>query len=472
LLGFILLGVLVRLLPPAQFGVYSAVIAIYTITVSISLAGQQFAGTRFVALLSKTDPEKAWVAARRIIILSLLFGGTCAAILTAISPQLSLYFARTTDYTTAFVFGALYVFAATISTIFQSFVQGMRKYDLLAKILLLSRILALALTVIGLLEFRSVIIPLATWILFNLVIALWGLKIFGKDLLRARGEFEYSTILRYSIPLGIGAIVYAIANYADQIFVGGYLNTVDLAIYSAAVLVSTAIGGVLFLPINTAFLPEASRLETKKELSNGMRLAIRYAVLTILPASMIQAGVSGQILSLFSGGSVYLQGTTSLQVLSLLFIFVPLQGLVTALLQAVGQTMKAMVLGIAMVASVVLFSIILIPIFRIEGAALANALISLVGFLIGVYYTKDFLGMSKTYFFYAKVAVGSTAALIVTLTLSTFVSSRTLTVIPYALIGGLIFLISVRNLNMLTDEDRSNFTHIIPSSFRWILRYL
>lgn len=471
-LGFLLLGVLVRLLPANQFGIYSAVIAIYTISLSFSILGLQFAGARFVALLSRTDPEKSWLAARKILVLSLIFAFASNVVIAAVSPFLSEYFARTTAYSIDFILGAVYVFFATVSTVFQAFVQGLRKYNLLAKMLLTSRAAGLVLTVVGLLYTRSVEIPLAAWIGFNLIIVAWALKLFGKDIIRVKGIFEYSTILKYSIPLGLGSIVYAVANYADQIFVGGFLNTVDLAVYSAAVLVSTAIGGVLFLPLNTTFLPEASRLENERELSNGMRLAIRYGVLTVLPASMIQAGLSTQIISLFSGSRIYIAGVPSLQVISLLFVFVPLQGITTSLLQAVGETVKAMAVGLSMVVAVVILSIALIPPLGIEGAALSNALISIVGFLVGAYLTKRFLTLSKTYVFYAKVIIGSLAALAVTLALTIFVSSRILSLVPFAVIGLFVFLACVKGLKILTEEDKSYFLHVTPSALQWILKYL
>jgi stage V sporulation protein B len=471
-LGFILLGLLVRELPAAQFGIYSAVIAIYTVSLAFSLLGTQFAATRFVALLSKTDPDKAWAAARKILYLALLFGAVSAAIVISISPFLSIYFAKTTAYSLAFVLGALYIFGSTICTIFQSFIQGLRKYELLAKILLVSRVAGLVLTAAALLEFKNVLVPLAAWILFTAIITLWVLKTIWKDLVGTRGDFDYRTILRYAVPLGIGSIVFSIANYADQIFVGGFLSAVALAVYSAAVLVSTAIGSVLFLPINTTFLPEAARIESTRELANGLRLAIRFGVLTILPASMIQAGLSAQVLALFSGSSTYIAGTESLQALSLLFVFVPLQGITTSLLQATGETLKAMFVGLSMVAAVVLLSIALIPPFGILGASLANALISVVGFVVGAYYTKRYLFLSATFIFYLKVLLGSFAALAVTLALTIFVSNRTLSLIPYSIVGLVVFLASVKALGVITEEDRNYFSHVMPASLRWLLIYL
>ncbi len=474
ILGFIFLGVLVRLLPPNQFGIYSAVIAIYTVAQAFSTLGLQYAGTRFVALLNKSDPRNSWEAAKKILLLTLVFGTVCTALVTSISPFLSIYFSHphTTAYSIDFILGALYIYSSTVSTVLQAFIQGLRKYNLLAKMLLASRAAGLVLTVLGLIAFRIVEIPLLTWIAYNMIVVLWSLRLFGSNIARSRGAFEYSTILRYSIPLGLGSIVYVIANYADQIFVGGFLSTVDLAVYSAAVLISTGIGAVLFLPLNTTFLPEAARLESDAELSNGMRLAIRYSVLAILPASMIQAGVSAQLLSLFSGSPIYLHGTSSLQILSLLFVFVPLQGIVTSLLQATGETVKAMAVGLSMVASVVVLSIALIPPYQIEGAALSNALISVIGFLLGVYFTKKYLLASANYAYYLKVAVGSAASLVVTVALTAFVSDRTISLIPYAIVGLLVFLACIKLLRVITDEDRTYFSHITPHSLRWILKYL
>ena len=161
-----------------------------------------------------------------------------------------------------------------------------------------------------------------------------------------KGEFEYAVILKYASPLGTAAIITVIASSADLVVVGGYLNSVSLGVYNAAVIISSILGALFVAPLTTALLPEISSSNSESDISNGLRLAFRFTVLLVLPASMLVAALSNQLIEFFSGGGAYLAGSFSLELIALFYLFVALQTILVVLFMAIGKTVHAMIGGL------------------------------------------------------------------------------------------------------------------------------
>jgi O-antigen/teichoic acid export membrane protein len=234
LLGFVFLGALLRLLPAVDYGGYSGVQVSVAIATPIVLLGLQYAAARYVSLKDQED----WIRrARSVLKLSLLTTTLAPLLFALLAPYLSLYYMKTTSFADLFELGALWLFSISISTIFQAFVQGLKMYTALAKILLVSRAAMVAFTIIGLLLSPNVLISIVAWTIYSGIIVAWGLSILGREFFRAEGEKalqkqnHYSEILRYSLQLGIASIFVFISSYADVVIVGGYLGPISLAIY-------------------------------------------------------------------------------------------------------------------------------------------------------------------------------------------------------------------------------------------------
>ena len=102
----------------------------------------------------------------------------------------------------------------------------------------------------------------------------------------------------------------------------------------------------------------------------------------------------------------------------------------------------------------------------------AESWLILLGFLLTVYLIKNYLVDVADIGFYAKVSVMSLIMFAVLLSLSTFVSDRTATLVPYALIGGAILLLCVRGFGLLTEEDEKYLEHFMPSRLGRLMRFL
>jgi O-antigen/teichoic acid export membrane protein len=321
-------------------------------------------------------------------------------------------------------------------------------------------------------------IPILAWAIYGGVICAWSLFITRGDF-RATGDSgadgqAFKRILKYSIPLGIAGIVTVATGATDPMVVGGLLSEAQLGAYNAAILISGGIGVVFFTPLNTAFFPETSAsAQDRVKLVNGLRLAFRYAVLALIPVSFALAALSTQMLNLFSGGvSSYLTANLPLQLMSIFFIFVAMQGIPTSLLLSTGKTTQVMAIGIATVVLDLVLSELMVPSFGLVGATTSRILVDIAGFLMAAYLTKSYFQNVIDFGFYAKVVVISFILFIVLFCLSKFVSDSTMTLLPYFLIGSTVLLLCVRGFKLLTEEDEKYLEHFVPSKLGGLLRLL
>ncbi len=476
-LGFVFLALLLRLLSPTEYGLYSAALLVTTIGSSIASFGLPFAATRFVAYLSR-DARQLSVASRSIVVLSIAFSTIATMVFVALSPSISMYFTKDTDSAWIFAASGAWLFSNTISSIFQGLVQGMRRYESLAKILIVSNIAIVAVTVLGLLEFDSVIVPIVAWVVYGAAITACSLAVTRRPLLAARptegAGKVVNQVLRYSLPLGIAGIVTVATGAADPIVVGGFLPAAQLGAYYAAIAISGGLGVVLFTPLNTAFFPESSRYaDDPTRLSKGVRLAFRYTSLALIPVSFALVGLSTQMIKLFAGENPsYLVANPSLQVMSGLFLFVAMQGILTSLLLSLGKTTQVMVIGIVTVSLDLALSLLLVPNFGLLGAATSRSLVDIAGFLMALGLTKNYLAGVVDLAFHVKIFTASGIMLAVLQSLSKFVSHRPLTLLPYALIGVAVLLVSAKALHILTEQDKRYLEHFMPPGMGKLMRWL
>jgi O-antigen/teichoic acid export membrane protein len=242
------------------------------------------------------------------------------------------------------------------------------------------------------------------------------------------------------------------------------MSQAEMGEYYAAIAISGGLGVLLFSPLNTAFFPEtSSNANDPGKLNIGLRLAFRYTALALIPVSFALAGLSKQMIELFSGGaSSYLTANLSLQLMSIFFLFVAMQGLLTSLLLSTGKTTQVMMMGVVTVLLDLGLSVILVPSFGLIGAATSRILVDISGFAMALYLTKSYLKGVQDISFQVKVMISSFVVLGVLSSLSAFVSDRTLTLIPYAFIGGVVFLLCARVMGLLNEEDKKYLEHFMP----------
>jgi len=471
-LGFIFIFALIRIVPNFQYGIYSAVQVTVTIAGIIAILGLNLAATRFVALKADSDERESWYAARKILLLSLLLSGLATAFYLALSPIFSEFFAKSSGWTWAFLLGAGWVFTGSIAQTMQGVLQGRKKYARIAKILFFSRLGMVAVTLAVLFFYRSIEFALIAWVGYYAVVAIWSYLTIANSLVVSSGGLQYSTILQYSIPLGVAAIISVFSMSSDSVVVGGYLNASSLGIYQAAVQVSTVLGVIAVTPLMVAFFPEISGTQKTEAISNGVRLAFRFISLAVLPVSLLVAGVSTQLLDLFTSGGVYLRGSLTLELIGIFYIFVAIQTVLLYLLQGVGRTFGVIVIGAVAAATDIGVALLLVPHFGLAGAVSSKVAVSLDGAAVAIYICRSYMQKMDGWKFYAKAVFSSALPFIAILLLSDYYSARLITLVPYAVIFTGLYLACIKLLQLLTTEDKTYLVHVLPGPLRRVVNAL
>jgi O-antigen/teichoic acid export membrane protein len=472
LLGFFFLIAVIRLVPLTGYGIYSAVSVTVGIASTTAIMGLNSAAARFVALHFEDNRNASWDAARKIVFLSILLAAITTVAYVELAPYLSLYFTKSTTFGLPFVLGGGWIFSATLSTVIEGVLQGLKKYSQLAKIIFLARLTMTGLTIAVLYFDRNIEIPLLAWILFYSIIFASVFSLVGKNLIRAKQGFQYSEIIRYAVPLGVASIITLLSSSSDSVIVGGYLNASSLAVYRAAITVSGVLGVVAVTPLTTTLLPEMSSSQKVEDVSHGLKLAMRFVTLAILPASLLVAGVSAQLLELFTSGGAYLSGTLTLELLGIFYVFVAIQSVLLVLLQARGKTAQVIIVGIITAGTDIGVALILVPHFGLAGAVTSKVAVSIDGASTLLWFTRAYLKDLDRWSFYLRGLSASGIPFVIVILLSTLISDRLLTLIPYTALFVFVYLGCIKLFGVLTAEDRGYLSQILPGRLNKLAAYL
>ena len=220
----------------------------------------------------------------------------------ALSPLLSTVFYKILQLDLGLPRGRRVAFRSTsLSGTLQGVILGMKKYILLAKILFVSRF-AMVLFAIGLLFYdHSVGIAILAWIIFNAAILLWILAQSLEKFVRRKRYFQ---LRKYS-----EICASARRGRSDR----GFCNIVR---YSPRWWISESSLSRRLRGCNDDFRRSgdcgsrsayirvaAGSFDSKSvgDASYGVRLALKFTMLAILPASLLVAGVSSQLLDIIRG---------------------------------------------------------------------------------------------------------------------------------------------------------------------------
>jgi O-antigen/teichoic acid export membrane protein len=473
LFGFALLASLLRFLSYTSYSAYASLQVSVGIGYTLGIFGLNYAVVKFLAPDVFNEKGSGWGAAKASIILVTSFSGTVSVAIAAAAPYLANFFMKSSAWSWIFYSGALWLFSSTVASTLLGVLQAVRRYRLMAGIMLTSRFLAVAVAIVALILYQSLEIAILSWVLYYGVLSVAVLLLFLRPLIASDSRPHYRPILRYAAPLGLAGIVTGVTSNADIVVVGGYLNPLSLGVYNATVVVSSVVSALLLVPLTTALFAETSfSSETPAEVSKGTALALRFSTVTILPASLFAAAVASQLFDLFSGGGAYAQGIPYLQLITIFYFFYAVQSVAIFILQAVGKTREVLIVGIITALGEIGLSLSLVPGFGLAGAAASRVTIMAAGCALSLYFLRSYLKGSTRYSFLAKALLSSVVTAASVLALSTFVSNRVLSLLPYSVIGVLLYLGCARVLKLFNDEDRSFVVHLLPESLQWVVRML
>jgi len=273
-------------------------------------------------------------------------------------------------------------------------------------------------------------------------------------------EFEFSIkkelaieLIVFSFPLMLTGILEYVMNWTDTLMLGYYFNSDIVGLYNAAsplarfipVFLSSA--GFLFVPIATAFYTEGKLAELKRI----YMIITRWVFLPTFPIFLLlvvfpEATITG----LF--GARYSAAATALQILALGFMFHTFLGLNGMSLVVIGQPNKNLMGNIFAAASNVILNVLLIPLYGIEGAAVATTVSYIVANLFRsgwLYKETGIHPFGRSYV----LQIGGAFAVVVAMRLLAPKGVGIITAVLLTLLASLVYFIIILLLGTVERED-------------------
>ena len=211
-------------------------------------------------------------------------------------------------------------------------------------------------------------------------------------------DINYSAILSVAFPMLFTYLGFFINNFADAFMLPFYTTADMVGIYKTCANVAS-IAAMGLVAMNTTIQPKISQLYYQGKHEEVMKLCVKFARLIFLLNIPIFGLIifGSKYMILFAYGEAFVPGAVALSIVSIGQIFNVGCGPVAQLLNVTGyhkQFRNISLLG-AFINLILIF--ILIPIWGITGAAIANAISMAVWNIVGTLYIKKKFGYYIAY---------------------------------------------------------------------------
>lgn len=203
---------------------------------------------------------------------------------------------------------------------------------------------------------------------------------------------KLKTILKTALPMMVASSLMLIMGWTDTIMIGMFIDDSSVGVYSVALKVAT-ITSITLMAINSMSAPKFAEFYAKNDmvsLQNVVNHVSKLIFWTSLPILLICVIFPEFILGVFGGE--FTNGTWALIILCIGQFVNAVSGSVGYILQMTGQEkVFQKIIGISLALNIVL-NYWFIPIYGIEGAAIASSISMIFWNLTAVYYIKKHIG--------------------------------------------------------------------------------
>lgn len=186
-------------------------------------------------------------------------------------------------------------------------------------------------------------------------------------------HISYGYILKYSFPLmGTGIIGFALS-WVDTFMIGLFRNSGEIGIYNGASRIAL-FSNIILASVNTIFGPTISTLYSKglmKDLELSYKATVRWIIYISIPVYLMIFLFPQGIMSFY--GTEFIAGSTALVILAIGQLVNISVGSAGYLLTMTGRPTVEFINTIASLLIDILLNFYLIPLYGINGAAIATA---------------------------------------------------------------------------------------------------
>ncbi|MFN3383324.1 MAG: flippase [Archaeoglobaceae archaeon] len=375
LMGLLVIIFLARVLKPELFGIYSLSFSIISIFAVFADLGINNATTRYIAdAVAKNDYNLAGGYFHFLFKFKSFLTLVISAIVAISANSLSQIFEK--PIAEPLLILSLFLFLSSMNSLFLSIANAMNDFKLnflnytflgTTKLFFTLLLVLLGLSLLG------AILAVVFSAIITLLFAVYYVLRKYRSIFVAKRGVDKTRLFRFIAFTAVLSTTWVIFANVDMVMIGYFLESKEVAFYRAGFSIITAIAG--FISIPAVLLPVFVKLEGE-DLSKAFSRAFKYSLALCIPSAFGVILIAKNLL-LFAYGIEYIQGLNAMQILSLLLVS-PAFGIYGAIFSSKERPeLNFYPLTFSMLLNVVL-NWALIPIYGIEGAAIATVVSNIV----------------------------------------------------------------------------------------------
>ncbi len=389
LLSYLTRIVLARNLTPTELGLFYSVFTFVIFFLFFRDLGQGSALLKFIPelrLSKKYNEIKTSIFS--VISMQVVSSMIFILIIWLIADKLAVSYFRDSSAVGLLQLMSIYVFFSIFYILFRKVFHGFQSVFVFASMEFVKAFTILVLVLIGLSFSTTPLAPMIAYALVSPIIVL----LYFPLLLKRFNLFKYKIknvvpvskkIFWFGLPMFATSVGSKIIGYVDTLILTYFRPLAEVGVYNV-VLPSALVMLFLGNTLASISLPISSELFAKKDLvrlSAGMKLIYKYLFLLIIPLVFSLFIFSEFFINLFFGKE-YLSGVIALQILLVGVLFYSIAVINHNLISGIGKPFEVtkIIMGSAILNIVLNF--ILIPLYGLNGAAIATTLSYLLALIL------------------------------------------------------------------------------------------
>jgi O-antigen/teichoic acid export membrane protein len=462
-----------RLLPISSIGAVSALGIVSSLLTIIGAFAIPSGVTKYISeYMGKNRQDTAKEIYKKTLRFSFLTSTIITMVSLALSAVISQYVFGDFSSQSIIVFLAFDIGVLTFYSLMNGTALGLQNFRLIAYVGIivsaLKLLIPICFLIIGLGLFGIVLGWFIGDSVGSLILLFFCSSSFGKA--KSSNEFSFVELFRYSLPLYVVTIVGYFSTTIDRIVILSLSTLAALGIYSVAVAAVNVIG-IVSSSIGSSLFPKFSHMYGRygaDSLKESSFRSSKYVFIIYTPLAIGLAATAYPIIELFFGVS-YASGWLSLSIVSIAVALTSAGIIINNLLLCLGRTriiLEANVIGVLVGA---VLSALLVPYLGSVGAAFGRASLVSASFAYSAYKLKRNYGLPIDIETLQKCLLCTLIMLAVIVPIELLLSDKYMTPF-YIIIGGIVYILTLRLLKMINEQDMQLLEEILPERLRNVVR--
>ena len=397
-----------------------------------------------------------------VLVLQIIVTGIITIVLIIFSDILAAYYLRDINASIIIKILAITLLIQPVGYIYIYIFQGFQRMKYLSYVNLLSAAFVLLISIAGFQFSKSLVVPslaclITPFFLFAIFTPLFLKKVFP-EFLKEKFYFDKELIkkfFKFGIPVMIAAATTVIFGYTDTIMLTFFSGLEQVGLYNVA-LPTASLLLYLGIAVGTVVLPLTSELWAKKHnerLRKGINLLYKYSFIILLPITLVMILFPQLVIGLLFGQE-YVPAAFALRILSIGTLFLGIANINGQIFSGIGKPWIFTKIVLISAIFNIIFNFILIPPYKIAGAAIATSISCFLMFSLTIIKMKKLVLIEAPLFHWFKnFIVAGIIVFVVYLMKFIFVNSTILEAVIMLAISFFVYILLIFLFKLVSVDE-------------------